>query len=159
MKIKVISVGKIKENYLKKGIEEYSKRLTKYCKLQFIEINDEKAPENLSEKEIEQIKNKEGERILSKVKSEEILIALAIEGTLISSKQLAKKMEYYAINGKNALTFVIGGSLGLSETVKKHADLNISFGRITLPHQLMRLVLTEQIYRACRINAGHAYHK
>lgn len=159
MNITIISVGKLKEKYLKQGIDEYAKRLGSYCKLQLIEVPDEKAPENLSDKEMEIVKEKEGERILSKVKDQDVLIAMAIEGGLISSEQLAQKIEAYGISGKSALTFVIGGSLGLSEAVKKRANLKISFGRITLPHQLMRLVLVEQIYRAFRITAGHAYHK
>lgn len=159
MNITIISVGKLKEKYLKQGIDEYAKRLGSYCKLQLIEVPDEKAPENLSDKEMEIVKEKEGERILAKVKEQDILIAMAIEGDLISSEQLAQKIESYGISGKSSLTFVIGGSLGLSEAVKKRANLKISFGRITLPHQLMRLVLVEQIYRAFRITAGHAYHK
>lgn len=159
MNITIISVGKLKEKYLKQGIDEYSKRLQSYCKLHLIEVPDEKAPENLSDKEMELIKNKEGDRILSKIKDTDIVLAMAIEGDLISSEQLAKKMESYAINGKSSLVFVIGGSLGLSDAVKKRANDKLSFGRITLPHQLMRLVLVEQVYRSFRITAGHAYHK
>lgn len=159
MNITIISVGKLKEKYLKQGIDEYAKRLGSYCKLQLIEVADEKAPENLSNKEMELVKDKEGERILAKVKEQDVLIAMAIEGDLISSEQLAQKIEDYGISGKSSVTFVIGGSLGLSDAVKKRANAKISFGRITLPHQLMRLVLVEQIYRAFRITAGHAYHK
>lgn len=159
MNITIISVGKLKEKYLKQGIDEYAKRLGSYCKLQLIEVPDEKAPENLSEKEMEQVKEKEGEKILSKVKDSDTVIAMAIEGDLISSEQLAEKIENYGINGKSSIVFIIGGSLGLSDTVKKCANAKISFGRITLPHQLMRLVLVEQIYRSFRITAGHAYHK
>lgn len=159
MNITIISVGKLKEKYLKQGIDEYSKRLQSYCKLHLIEVPDEKAPENLSDKEMELIKNKEGDRILSKIKDTDIVLAMAIEGDLISSEQLAQKMESYAINGKSSLVFVIGGSLGLSDAVKKRANDKLSFGRITLPHQLMRLVLVEQVYRSFRITAGHAYHK
>ncbi len=159
MNITIISVGKLKEKYLKQGINEYTKRLGSYCKLQLIEVPDEKAPENLSEKEMEQVKDKEGEKILSKVKDSDTVIAMAIEGDLISSEQLAEKIENYGINGKSSIVFIIGGSLGLSDMVKKRANAKISFGRITLPHQLMRLVLVEQIYRAFRITAGHAYHK
>ena len=147
MNITIISVGKLKEKYLKQGIDEYAKRLGSYCKLQLIEVPDEKAPENLSEKEMEQVKDSD------------TVIAMAIEGDLISSEQLAEKIENYGINGKSSIVFIIGGSLGLSDTVKKRANAKISFGRITLPHQLMRLVLVEQIYRSFRITAGHAYHK
>lgn len=159
MNITIISVGKLKEKYLKQGIDEYAKRLGNYCKLQLIEVPDEKAPENLSEKEMEQVKDKEGEKILAKVKDSDTVIAMAIEGDLISSEQLAEKIENYGINGKSSIVFIIGGSLGLSDMVKKRANAKISFGRITLPHQLMRLVLVEQIYRSFRITAGHAYHK
>ena len=159
MNITIISVGKLKEKYLKQGIDEYAKRLGSYCKLQLIDVPDEKAPENLSEKEMEQVKDKEGEKILSKIKDSDTVIAMAIEGDLISSEQLAEKIENYGINGKSSIVFIIGGSLGLSDTVKKRANAKISFGRITLPHQLMRLVLVEQIYRSFRITAGHAYHK
>ena len=159
MNITIISVGKLKEKYLKQGIDEYAKRLGSYCKLQLIEVPDEKAPENLSEKEMEQVKDKEGEKILSKIKDSDTVIAMAIEGDLISSEQLAEKIENYGINGKSSIVFIIGGSLGLSDTVKNRANAKISFGRITLPHQLMRLVLVEQIYRSFRITAGHAYHK
>lgn len=159
MNITIISVGKLKEKYLKQGIDEYAKRLGSYCKLQLIEVPDKKAPENLSEKEMEQVKDKEGEKILAKVKDSDTVIAMAIEGDLISSEQLAEKIENYGINGKSSIVFIIGGSLGLSDMVKKRANAKISFGRITLPHQLMRLVLVEQIYRSFRITAGHAYHK
>lgn len=159
MNITVISVGKLKEKYLKQGIEEYTKRLGSYCKMQLLEVPDEKAPETLSEKEMEQIKEKEGERILSKIKESDVVIAMAIEGDLVSSEQLAKEIDEYGIRGKSSIVFVIGGSLGLSDAVKKRANRKVSFGRITLPHQLMRLVLVEQIYRVFRINAGHAYHK
>ena len=154
MNITIVSVGKLKEKYLKQGIDEYAKRLGSYCKFQVVEVPDEKAPENLSEKEMEQ-----GERILSKIKDGDVVVAMAIEGALVSSEQLAKEIDSFALHGKSSIVFVIGGSLGLSTAVKKRADLKVSFGRITLPHQLMRLVLSEQIYRAFRINAGHAYHK
>lgn len=159
MNIKVISVGKLKEKYLKMGIDEYAKRLQTYCKLEFIEVPDEKTPETLSDKEMDIVKNKEGLRILNKIGDDDFVIALAIEGDLYTSEQLSKTMETCAINGKSKLTFVIGGSLGLSSEVKKRADVKVSFGRITLPHQLMRLVLTEQIYRAFRIMHNQAYHK
>lgn len=159
MNIKIIAVGKLKENYLKKGIEEYSKRLGNYAKFDIIEVPDEKAPEHLSDKEMEIIKSKEGDKILAKISEQDFVIALAIEGTLHSSEMIADLMENCAINGKSKLVFVIGGSLGLSDTVKKRANTLMSFGRITLPHQLMRLVLTEQIYRSFRIINKQAYHK
>lgn len=159
MNIKIISVGKLKEKYLKMGIDEYAKRLQSYCKLDVIEVPDEKTPETLSEKEMEIVKNKEGLRILQKVGDDDFVIVLAIEGDLYTSEQLAKTLESCAINGKSKITFIIGGSLGLSQDVKKRANVKVSFGRITLPHQLMRLVLTEQIYRAFRIMNNQAYHK
>ena len=159
MNITIVSVGKLKEKYLKQGIDEYAKRLGSYCKFQVVEVPDEKAPENLSDKEMEQVLEKEGERILSKIKDGDVVVAMAIEGDLVSSEQLAKEMDTFALHGKSSMVFVIGGSLGLSPAAKKRADRKISFGRITLPHQLMRLVLTEQIYRAFRNNSGHAYHK
>ena len=159
MNITIVSVGKLKEKYLKQGIDEYAKRLGSYCKFQVIEVPDEKAPENLSDKEMEQVLEKEGERILSKIKDGDVVVAMAIEGDLVSSEQLAKEMYTFSFHGKSSMIFVIGESLGLSPAVKKRADRKISFGHITLPHQLMRLVLTEQIYRAFRINSDHAYHK
>ncbi len=159
MHIKIISVGKLKEKYLKMGIEEYTKRLGSYCKIELIEVADEKAPENLSFKEMELVKFKEGERILAKIKETEYVIELAIEGQSLSSEELAEEMDQLASGGKSAVTFVIGGSLGLSKAVNKRANQSLSFGRMTLPHQLMRLVLVEQIYRSFRINHGHAYHK
>lgn len=159
MKIRMITVGKLKEKYLKQGIAEYEKRLNGYCKLEMIEVSDEKAPEQLSEKEMLIVKEKEGERILAKIKEDELVIALAIEGKLFSSEELAQTIELAGINGKSQITFIIGGSLGLSSAVLKRANHLISFGRLTFPHQLMKLVLIEQIYRVHRINAGHAYHK
>ncbi len=159
MHIKIISVGKLKEKYLKQGIEEYSKRLTKYCKIELIEVTDEKAPENLGGSEKEQVKKKEGERILAKIKETDYCFALAINGVNLSSEQFAHQMDHLGIDGKSHLCFVIGGSLGLSQDVLKRSDSELSFGKMTYPHQLMRLILVEQIYRSFRINNGHAYHK
>ncbi|MBF0780062.1 MULTISPECIES: 23S rRNA (pseudouridine(1915)-N(3))-methyltransferase RlmH [unclassified Granulicatella] len=159
MNIKIIAVGKLKEKYLKMGIDEYTKRLGAYCKFDIIEVSDEKTPENLSQKEMEIVKEKEAERILSKISDQEIVVILAIEGQLMSSEQIAQYVENCAVSGKSKLTFIIGGSLGLADCVKKRATISLSFGRITLPHQLMRLVLSEQIYRAFRIINNQAYHK
>lgn len=159
MNIKIISVGKLKEKYLKMGIEEYAKRLGAYCKFNVIEVSDEKTPDELSDKELSFILNKEGNKILNKITDKDYVIAMAIEGDLFSSEQLAKTIDSCGINGQSKIVFVIGGSLGLSSDVKKRANLLMSFGRITLPHQLMRLVLSEQIYRAFRINNNQAYHK
>lgn len=159
MKIKIITVGKLKEKYLKQGIAEYAKRLGSYCKMEIIEVNDEKAPESLSDKEMEMVKDKEGERILAKVSDQSYVFALAINGQQYDSVEFAQKIERLGITGKSDITFIIGGSLGLSETVLKRANEEISFGKLTFPHQLMRLVLVEQVYRAFRIMHGHAYHK
>ncbi|MDR2464792.1 MAG: 23S rRNA (pseudouridine(1915)-N(3))-methyltransferase RlmH [Streptococcaceae bacterium] len=159
MKIKIISVGKLKEKYLKMGIEEYSKRLKGYVKLELIEVPDEKAPEKLSETEKEMIKKKEGAHILSKIRDDEVVFHLSIQGSLLTSEELAKRIDDFGIQGKSKLTFVIGGSLGTSDELEKRSDVAISFGRLTYPHQLMRLILLEQVYRSFRINAGEPYHK
>lgn len=159
MNIKVITVGKIKEKYIKLGIDEFAKRLSKYCNLEQVEVSDEKAPETLSDKEMQMIKDKEGEKILAHVKENTYLIALAIEGKMISSEELATKMQDLAISGKSHITFVIGGSLGLSDRVMKRADYKLSFSKMTFPHQLMKVILLEQVYRGFRIITGAPYHK
>lgn len=159
MNITIIGVGKIKENYLKKGINEYLKRLSPYAKVTIVEVPDESTKENMTQVEIDQVLNKEADRIIAKLKSGTAVVPLVIEGDLITSPDLAKQLNQYATYGKSHVTFIIGGSLGLNQAIKKKADRNISFGRITLPHQLMRLVLVEQIYRAFRIINGHSYHK
>lgn len=159
MNINVIGVGKIKEKYLKLGIDEFKKRLSKYCKLDIIELDDEKAPEKLSEKEMIMVKEKEGKKILSKIKDTSYVIALAIDGKNLSSEKLADKMSDLAVRGNSNITFVIGGSLGLSDEVLDRADYKLSFSKMTFPHQLMRLILLEQVYRAYRINNNEPYHK
>lgn len=159
MNIKLIVVGKLKEKYLKKGIEEYAKRLSRFCKFEIMEVPDEKAPESLSDHQMEDVMKREGERILAKIKDKEYVYALAILGKERSSEEFAKEIDNLVTYGKSDITFVIGGSLGMSQDVLKRADTQISFGRFTLPHQLMRLVLTEQIYRAFMINEGSPYHK
>ncbi|MFJ7725870.1 23S rRNA (pseudouridine(1915)-N(3))-methyltransferase RlmH [Neobacillus sp. NPDC097160] len=159
MNISIITVGKLKEKYLKQGIEEYLKRLTAYAKVDVIEVADEKAPEELSELEMVQVKQKEGERILAKIGQDTYVIALAIQGKLGSSEELADSLDKLATYGKSKIAFVIGGSLGLSEDVLKRSNEQLSFSRMTFPHQLMRLILVEQIYRAFRINRGEPYHK
>jgi 23S rRNA (pseudouridine1915-N3)-methyltransferase len=158
MKIKIITVGKLKEKYLVEGIAEYRKRLSKYCKLELIEVKDEKAPENLSIKDIDIIKNIEGERILSKI-NDEYLIALAIEGKQISSEELADKMNQITSYHSSSICFIIGGSLGLSKEILSKVNFKLSFSRMTFPHQLMKLILLEQIYRSFRINNNEPYHK
>lgn len=159
MKIKIITVGKLKEKYLVQGINEYLKRLQSYAKVEIIEVSDEKAPENLSEAEMLQVKEKEGERILAKISDSEYVFVLAINGKQFSSEEFSKEIDQLAINGKSHLTFVIGGSLGLSTDVVKRSQKQMSFGKLTYPHQLMRLVLVEQIYRGFRIMRGEPYHK
>ncbi|NQD66373.1 23S rRNA (pseudouridine(1915)-N(3))-methyltransferase RlmH [Bacillus haikouensis] len=159
MNITIVTVGKLKEKYLKQGINEYVKRLGAYAKLEIIELADEKAPEVLSDLEMEQVKNKEGERILSKISSDHHVIALAIQGKMKSSEELADNLDKLATYGKSKVAFVIGGSLGLSDEVMKRANETLSFSKMTFPHQLMRLILVEQIYRAFRINRGEPYHK
>ncbi|UOQ95472.1 23S rRNA (pseudouridine(1915)-N(3))-methyltransferase RlmH [Halobacillus shinanisalinarum] len=159
MKITIITVGKLKEKYLKQGIQEYTKRLSPYAKVEVIEVSDEKAPENLSEAQILEVKQKEGERILSKVGHDTHVITLEINGQQLTSEKLAKKIDDLATYGKSKVAFVIGGSLGLSDEVMERSDFGLSFSIMTLPHQLMRLVLVEQIYRAFKINRGEPYHK
>ncbi|ADU32526.1 23S rRNA (pseudouridine(1915)-N(3))-methyltransferase RlmH [Evansella cellulosilytica] len=159
MNISIISVGKLKEKYLKQGIDEYKKRLSAYANIQIVEVADEKAPENLSNTEMEQIKQKEGERILSKLSPDTYVIALAIEGEKWSSEKLAKQLDQLALHGKSKVAFIIGGSLGLSKEIMQRSQAQLSFSNMTFPHQLMRLILVEQIYRAFRINRGEPYHK
>ncbi len=159
MKIKIVTVGKLKEKYLKDGIAEYSKRISRFATVEMIELADEKTPDRASDSENEKILNLEGNRILSKIGDREFVVVLAIEGKTLSSEEFSKQLEQASINGYSTLTFVIGGSLGLSPQVKKRANLSLSFGRLTLPHQLMRLVLVEQIYRAFTIQQGSPYHK
>lgn len=159
MNISIVTVGKLKEKYLKQGIEEYLKRLTAYAKVEVIEVADEKAPEELSDSEMLQVKQKEGERILAKISQDTYVIALAIQGKLQSSEELADTLDKLATYGKSKIAFIIGGSLGLSDEVVKRSNEQLSFSRMTFPHQLMRLILVEQIYRAFRINRGEPYHK
>ncbi|MED3644651.1 23S rRNA (pseudouridine(1915)-N(3))-methyltransferase RlmH [Caldifermentibacillus hisashii] len=159
MKISIITVGKLKEKYLKQGIDEYLKRLSAYAKVEIIEVADEKAPEHLSEAEMEEVKWKEGERILSHLSEDTYIITLEISGRMLNSEQLAAKIDELGTYGKSKLAFIIGGSLGLSKQVQNRSDLALSFSKMTFPHQLMRLILLEQIYRAYRINRGEPYHK
>ena len=159
MKIKLVTVGKLKEKYLKDGIAEYAKRLSRFSKLEIVELADEKTPDKASELENQQILEKEGSRILARVSEREFVIALAIEGKQFPSEEFSSILSDITVRGFSDITFVIGGSLGLSPTVKKRANLLMSFGKLTLPHQLMRLVLVEQIYRAFMIQQGSPYHK
>jgi 23S rRNA (pseudouridine1915-N3)-methyltransferase len=159
MNISIITVGKIKEKYLRDAMEEYSKRLKRYCKLEVIEVQDEKTPDNASEKEELQIKAKEGEAILKNIKDNMYVIALAIEGKMLSSEELAGLIKDLGVKGDSNIAFVIGGSLGLSKEVINRADYKLSFSKMTFPHQLMRVILLEQIYRGFRINSNEPYHK
>lgn len=159
MNITIISVGKIKEKYFVGAINEYKKRLSRYCKLNIVEVSDEKAPENLSDKEMIMIKDAEGEKILKHVKDGMYVIALDIQGKMLSSEKLSKKIESLGVEGNSSIAFVIGGSLGLADGVKKRSDYKLSFSPMTFPHQLMRVVLLEQIYRGFRIMKGEPYHK
>ncbi|MGE7623369.1 23S rRNA (pseudouridine(1915)-N(3))-methyltransferase RlmH [Viridibacillus sp. NPDC096237] len=159
MNIAIITVGKLKEKYLKMGIDEYVKRLGAYAKIDLVEVPDEKAPEQLSEAEMEIVKKKEGERILAKISPDTHVIALAINGKMKTSEEMSKDIESLMTYGKSKIAFVIGGSLGLHDDVLKRANEKQSFGKMTLPHQLMKLVLVEQIYRSFRIMKGEPYHK
>ena len=159
MNINIIAVGKIKEKYIKEGIKEFSKRLSRYASLKIIEINDEKAPENLSDRDMQIVKEKEGEKIIQKLSQNSYLIALTIDGKQLSSEELSEKMGDIMLEGGSDITFVIGGSLGLSDEVVNKCKYKLSFSKMTFPHQLMRIILLEQIYRSFRIIRGEPYHK
>ena len=159
MKITIVTVGKIKEKYLRDAIAEYTKRLSKYCKLDIVEVADEKTPDGASESLEDTIKEKEADRILGKLPEDAYVIILDIVGKKMDSVAFGKKIEQLGISGKSHLVFVIGGSLGLHEKVKKRADFSVSFSDMTFPHQLMRVILLEQIYRGYRIVKGEPYHK
>ncbi|MBU3207499.1 23S rRNA (pseudouridine(1915)-N(3))-methyltransferase RlmH [Clostridium algidicarnis] len=159
MNITIISVGKVKEKYLRDAIEEYSKRLKRYCKLEILEVSDEKTPDNASEKEEIQIKVKEGEAILRYIKDNAFVIALDLKGKTVSSEELANFISDLGTKGKSDLVFIIGGSLGLSQKVLERADYMLCFSKMTFPHQLFRVMLLEQIYRGFRIIKGEPYHK
>ena len=159
MKITLVTVGKIKKKFFEDAIKEYSKRLSRYCKLEILQVADEKTPEGASETVELQIKEKEGQRILSLIRDDAYVIALAIEGKMLDSEELAERIEKLGVSGISQIVFVIGGSLGLSAQVMKRADYALSFSRMTFPHQLMRVVLLEQIYRSYRIMNHQPYHK
>lgn len=159
MKITLITVGKIKEKFYVDAIAEYSKRLSRYCKLDIVQVADEKTPDSASLLQEQQIKDKEGERILAQIRDGSYVAALVIEGEMLSSEQLAEKIDRLGVGGQSHIVFVIGGSLGLSEAVLRRADYKLSFSKMTFPHQLMRVILLEQIYRSYRIIHGEPYHK
>lgn len=159
MKITIITVGKIKEKYLKDAISEYVKRLSKYCKLEMIEVADEKTPDHASVAVEDAIRKKEGDRILKYIKEDAFVISLEIQGKMLTSVELSSKIEQLGISGISHIVFVIGGSIGLSEEVMARSNYPLSFSKMTFPHQLMRVILLEQIYRSYRIMNGEPYHK
>ena len=159
MKITILAVGKLKEKYWKQAIAEYEKRLGAYSKIEMIEVPDEKAPETMSDKEIEQVKEKEGQRILAKIKPQATVITLEIQGKMLSSEGLAKELQQRMTQGQSDFVFVIGGSNGLHQDVLNRSNYALSFSKMTFPHQMMRVVLIEQVYRAFKIMRGEAYHK
>ena len=159
MKISILCVGKVKEKFYREAIDEFTKRLSRYCKLEIIEVSDEKTEEQSSETEIRLVKEKEGERLLKNLKEDAYVIALCIDGKQLDSEELSEKMEKLGIQGVRHICFIIGGSLGLSDAVVKRADFKLSFSKMTFPHQLMRVILLEQIYRGYRIMNHEPYHK
>ena len=159
MKITCVTVGKIKEKYLTEAIREYEKRLSRYCRLEIVELADEKTPDGAGAAEVDAIHDREGERILKAIKEDAYVIALAIEGKMLDSVELSRKIEALGTGGVSHIVFVIGGSLGLSSAVMKRADYALSFSKMTFPHQLMRVILLEQIYRSFRIMKNEPYHK
>ena len=159
MKITILTVGKIKEKYLRDAIAEYSKRLSRYAKLEIIEVADEKTPDSASETVETNIKNKEAERLLKYIRDDAYLITLEIKGKQLTSEELAQKIDTLGVQGTSHIIFAIGGSLGLGEEVLKRSNYALSFSKMTFPHQLMRVILLEQIYRSYRIMSGQPYHK
>lgn len=159
MKISILTVGKIKEKYLRDAIAEYSKRLSRYCKLEIIEVADEKTPDNASETVEDSIRSKEGERLLKYIKDDAFVITLEIAGEQLTSEKFAEKINNLGIRGISHIQFVIGGSIGLGKEILKRSDYALSFSKMTFPHQLMRVILLEQIYRSYRIISGEPYHK
>lgn len=159
MNITILCVGQIKEKYFRDAIAEYQKRLSRYCKLQMIEVADEKTKENASEVENDLIRKKEGERLLKHIKDSDYCITLEIDGKMLTSEGLSKEIDRLGLAGKSSLVFVIGGSIGLDTAVLKRSDYALSFSKMTFPHQLMRVILLEQIYRSYRIMRGEPYHK
>lgn len=159
MKITLITVGKIKEKYLKDAISEYSKRLSRYCKLEIVEVADEKTPDNASDTVEDAIRDKEGERILKYIKEDAYVITLEIAGKMLTSGEMAEKIEKLGVQGTSHIIFIIGGSIGLGREILKRSDYALSFSKMTFPHQLMRVILLEQIYRSYRIMNHEPYHK
>ena len=159
MRITILSVGKLKEKYLNDAVSEYKKRLSRYCKLEIIEVTDEKSPEQAREKEELQIREKEGERLLGHIREDAYVITLEMGGNELTSEQFAKKIETLGVKGNSHVYFVIGGSIGLGENIRRRSNYPLSFSKMTYPHQLMRVILLEQLYRGYRIVRGEPYHK
>ena len=159
MKIRIICVGKLKEKYLKDAIAEYAKRLGRFCTFEICELNDEKIPDNASKAQCDAVLKKEAESILKNISKDSYVISLCVEGKSLSSEDFAGKIGDITLGGKSTIDFIIGGSLGLDVSVKSVSDFKLSFSSFTFPHQLMRLILTEQIYRAFKINSNEEYHK
>lgn len=159
MKITVVAVGRLKEKFYEQAVAEYAKRLSRYCRLEIIEVADEKTPDQASEILEEQIRSKEGERILKYIRDDMYVITLEIGGKMLSSEEFAKKIETLGVQGQSSIAFVIGGSIGLGKEVLKRSDYALSFSKMTFPHQLMRVILLEQVYRGYRIMNGEPYHK
>jgi 23S rRNA (pseudouridine1915-N3)-methyltransferase len=159
MKITILCVGKIKEKFYREAVAEFEKRLSRYCRLSIIEVADEKTDENASPAQVELVKEREGGRLLGAMKADGYCICLAIDGQMLDSVALSRKIEQLGVEGKSHLYFVIGGSLGLSDAVLKRADFKLSFSAMTFPHQLMRVILLEQVYRSYRIMNHEPYHK
>lgn len=159
LKITVISVGKVRDKYIQLGIDEFKKRLSRFCKLELIEVKDESLPEGASDREIELVREKEGKLIQNKLPSDAYTIVADIGGKQLTSKQLADKIKHTTTYGQSHMVFIIGGSVGLTEEIKKNSDMKLSFSKMTFPHQLFKLMLLEQVYRAFKINAGETYHK
>ena len=159
MKITIVCVGKIKEKFYRDALAEYTKRLSRYCNLSITEVADEKTKEQATDAECSIVKDREGERILKSIREDGYVIALAIDGKNLDSVELSEKIENLGLSGKSNVYFVIGGSLGLSDEVLKRANYKLSFSKMTFPHQLMRVILLEQIYRSYRIINHEPYHK
>ncbi len=159
MKITVIAVGRIKERYLEDAVSEYAKRLSRFCRLEIVQVDDEKTPDGIGKAETDRILEKEGDRILARIRPGSYVVALAIGGRMMSSEELSAKIAALGVGGCSSITFLIGGSLGLAEKVLDRADFRLSFSPMTFPHQLMRVILLEQIYRSYQIMSGGPYHK
>lgn len=159
MNIRIIAIGKLKEKYWQDAVQEYAKRLSAYCRLEIVELKESPLRANPSAAEEEAVKREEGQEILRRIRREDYVITLEIKGKTMSSVQLAEKLERLGLEGRSEVAFVIGGSLGLSEEVSRRADLKLSFSAMTFPHQMMRVILLEQIYRSFKIIRGETYHK